>query len=184
MTVLYRVVPWIASAREGEPGHPLYVPEQGGSGRADNPGKYRTLYLSDAPAGAVAEAFGTLRLWSAGMFTRPDLPGSVRALATYDTADDLAIFDLDDAGALKTLGLRPSQVVTREREVTQGWALAIYKQGEWGGVRWWSYYDPRWYSYAVWKLAALTLRSGSVHPLTIDHPAVVEASDILGRRRS
>lgn len=181
--VLYRVFPWLASARQGEAGYPLYVPEPGGAGRADNPGRYRTLYLSDAPAGAVAEAFGTLKLWNARMFTRPDLPGSVRAIAAVEAADDLAIFDLDDADALKALGLRPSQVVTREREVTQRWALAIYEQGTWGGVRWWSHYDPRWYSYAAWDFAALTVRPGAVRALTMDDPAVLEAAEILGRAR-
>jgi hypothetical protein len=149
----------------------------------DNPGRYRTLYLSDAPVGAVAEAFGTLRLWTEAMFGRPDLPDSRRALVEYETSQDLQIFDLDDARALDSLGLRPSQVVTRDRKLTQRWALTIYEQGRWGGVRWWSYYDPRWYSHAVWEVTALTVRTASIRPLFIDDPAVVEASEVLGRPR-
>lgn len=180
---LYRLFPWLASAAEGEPGHALYVPEPSGAGRADNPSRYGTLYFSDAPAGAVAEAFGGLKIWIARMFVRPDLPRSVRALATYDSSRDLRIFDLDNADALKSLGLRPSQVVTREREVTQRWALAIYEEGKWGGVRWWSYYDPRWYSYAIWDTEALASRLVAVQPLTLDSAAVAEAAEILGRPR-
>ena len=118
------------------------------------------------------------------MFPRPDLPGSTRAIATYVPGSDLAIFDLDDADALGQLGLRPSQVVTRERAVTQRWARAIYEQGNWGGVRWWSYYDPKWYSYAVWDIARLTLRPTSVQALAIDHPVVVEAAETLRRPRT
>lgn len=180
---LHRVFPLLATAAEGEPGHALYVPEPSGAGRVDNPSRYRTLYFSDTPAGAVVEAFGGLKIWIAQMFVRPDLPGSVRALATYDVSDDLRIFDLDDAAALDSLGLRPSQVVTREREVTQRWALAIYEQGKWGGVRWWSYYDPRWYSYAVWDIEALASTIVAVQPLTLDSAAVAEAAEILGRPR-
>jgi hypothetical protein len=141
------------------------------------------MYLSDAPAGAVAEAFGTLARWTSGMFERPDLPGSVRALGSYEISEEVAVFDLDDAGALQTLGLRPSQVVTRDRSVTQRWALGIHELGSWAGVRWWSYYDPRWYCCAIWEIDALTLRSGGVHPLHLQDPAVKEASEVLGRPR-
>jgi len=150
----------------------------------DNPGRYRTIYLSDSPAGAAAETFGTLQRWTAGMFARPDLPGSVRALAEYEIVEGSTIFDLDDPDALKSLGLRPSQVVTRDRAVTQRWALAVHEQGSRAGVRWWSYYDPRWHSYAVWDLGALRLRAGGVRALGLADAAVVEASEILGRARA
>lgn len=181
--LLYRVFPWLPSAAEGEPGHALYVPEPRGAGRADNVDRYRALYLSSAPAGAVAEAFGNLKIWTRRMFPRPDLPGSARSLATYSIADASAIFDLDDADALSSLGLRPSQVVTRDRQVTQPWARAIYQQGRWSGVRWWSYYDPRWYSYAIWDLPALMAEPQTIRALTIEDPAVTEASEVLRRQR-
>lgn len=181
--LLYRVFPWLAGAAEGEPGHPLHVPEPRGAGRADNADRYRVLYLSSAPAGAVSEAFGSLALWTPGMFLRPDLPGSRRSLATYEIADERPVFDLDDPSALTSLALRPSQVVTRDRQVTQRWALTVYAQGRWSGVRWWSYYDPQWYSYAVWDIAALAVRSGTIRALAIDDPAVIEASVILRRPR-
>lgn len=179
--LLYRVLPWLASAAEREPGHTLYVPEPSGSGRADNAGRYRALYLSDAAVGAVAEAFGNLKLWTPGMFERPDLPGSVRALATYELASDVQIFDLDDADSLKALRLRPSDVVTRDRAVTQGWALAVFERGTWSGVRWWSCYDPRWHSYAIWDVRRLTPATGSPRALTLDDPAVIEAAEVLRR---
>lgn len=180
---LYRVCPWLSSAEEGGPGHALYVPEPQGAGRADNVDRYKALYLSSAPAGAVAEAFGNLKEWTPRMFLRPDLPGSVRSLATYAIADPARIFDLDDVGALASLGLRPSQVVTRDRQVTQRWARAIHEQHRWAGVRWWSYYDPRWYSYVIWELTALTLQPDTIRALSIDDPAVLEASRVLRRRR-
>ena len=179
--LLYRVFPWLASAPAGEGGHALYVPEPTAAGRADNPAYYRVIYLSSAAPGAVAETFGNLAIWTPRMFVRPDLPGSVRALATYDLSDDESVYDLDDPAALSALGMRPSQVVTRDRSVTQGWALRVFRQKRWSGLRWWSYYDPRWYTYAVWKFGALRLVSGQLRALTIDDPAVVEAAEVLHR---
>jgi hypothetical protein len=29
-------------------------------------------------------------------------------------------------------------------------AQRIYERREWMGVRWWSYYDPRWVSAGLW----------------------------------
>lgn len=176
---LYRVFPWLAAAEERAPGHALFVPRPQGAGRVDNPGRYETLYLSSDPAGAVAEAFGNLRRWTPRMLLAPALPGSVKALGTYELPDDAPIFDLDDARALAGLGLRPSQVVTRAREVTQAWALAIFEQRRWIGVRWWSYYEPRWYSYGLWDLGEVTVEA--VVPLSLDDPAVTETANVLNR---
>lgn len=177
--LLYRVFPWLTAAREGEPGHPLYASPLQGGGRADDPEHYLTLYLSSAPAGAVAEAFGNLGTWAAAMFARPDLPGSVRSLATCELADDAPICDLDDPATLVRLGLRPSEVVTRDTAVTQRWALRIYRERRWIGVGWWSYYDPRWRSYALWDRVGLSVRQ--VERLSLEHPAIVEASTIIRR---
>lgn len=179
MVLLFRVLPYLPSARVGKPGHPLYVPPSG-AGRIDNPGRYGVLYVGDAAAGAVAEAFGWLPEWSAAMLRgRPALAGSVHALARYELADGADVCDLDDAARLVDLQLRPSQVVTRERTVTQAWALTVFEREDFAGVRWWSYYDPGWGSHGLWDLAEL--RVIDVVPLTMTHPAVVEAADVLVR---
>jgi hypothetical protein len=47
-------------------------------------------------------------------------------------------------------------------------------------VRWWSYYSPAWSSFGLWDLKGLTL--DEVTPLTLDHPALVEASRTIVRR--
>jgi hypothetical protein len=70
--------------------------------------------------------------------------------------------------------------VTRDRQVTQSWALAIFQRQQFGGIRWWSYHDPRWGSHGVWETSKLELRS--VEALTLDHAAVVEAAGVLNRR--
>lgn len=172
---LYRVVPYLDTADEGEPGHPLYVPTSTGANRIDNPGVYDALYLGDEPACAVAEAFGWAPRWNAGLLRgTPSLPGSVRALVSYELDEGSAVCDLDDADRLAELGLRPSRVVTRERTVTQAWARDLFDAGEFVGVRWWSYYNPDWGSVGLWDIAALTVTDIVV--LTIHHSSFVAAA--------
>ena len=73
-------------ARRGQPGHPAFVPG-GGAGRIDNPEHYQTLYLSDGPGGACAEAFFYKSIWEASMLRgSPSLRGSVQAVATFELA--------------------------------------------------------------------------------------------------
>jgi len=184
VTTLYRVLPYLRTARANAPGHPLFVPASTGAGRVDSPGQYDVLYLGDTAAGAIAEAFGWAQVWDATLFRgTPALAGSVRALVAYELDDRRAsVCDLDDARRLVELRLRPSEVVTRERTVTQRWASALFARSEFAGVRWWSYYDPRWGSYGLWDVA--TLRVTSVTVLDdVDQPDVVAAADVLNRIR-
>lgn len=180
MVALYRVLPYLPGVRRGRAGHPLYVPRSTGVNRVDNPGSYQTLYLGDSPAGAVAEAFGWAPRWDAGLFRGPpSLPGSIRALVRYELPEATSVCDLDDAERLVDLGLRPSSVVTRDRAVTQAWALSLFESGSFVGVRWWSYYDPGWGSYGLWDHSRLALKG--VQVLTAAHPAVREAAEVLVR---
>lgn len=180
MPILYRVLPFHAKAAPDEPGGALYVPSQGG-GRLDNPELYAVLYLSDAAPGAIAEAFGRFPEWSPAIVAgSPGLPGSVRAIASYRLPDDAPLCDLDDPDVLRDLRLRPSDVVSRDYSRTRSWARRIYEQRLWVGVRWWSYYDPRWASVGLWELKELTLQE--VRPLRLNDPALIEASRTIVRR--
>jgi hypothetical protein len=179
VTTLYRVFPWSAEADEGTAGHPLFLAAYAG-GRIDNPDHYLALYLSDGPGGACAEAFDYRTEWDVRMLRgSPSLPGSVRALATYTLDPAIIVCNLDDAARLVELGLRPSQVVTRDRAVTRAWALRIFDEHRWGGIRWWSYYDPRWGSHGIWAVDGLTV--DDVEVLTLDHDAILEAAEVLNR---
>lgn len=178
--LLYRVFPSISGVAPGQPGGGLYVPEQRG-GRIDIPSLYSVLYLSDAQAGAVAEAFGRFPEWTPAILRgSPSLTGSVRAIARYNLPDDAPLCDLDDPAQLQRLGMRPSDVVTRNYIRSRAWARKIYEQDAWIGVRWWSYYDPRWASIGLWERSRLALED--VEPLRLDHPAVIEASQTITRR--
>lgn len=153
--------------------------EHQGAGRIDNPDLYAAVYLSDSPGGAIAETFGSVRAWSADMFLSGGASRAVYALATYRLTDD-RVLDLDDPAALPERSLRPSRIVSRDREITQAWARAIFQEEHWVGVSWWSYYDPRWASVGLWDRRSLRV---SGRPLALDPglDAVQEAADILNR---
>ena len=156
------------------------MPRQGG-GRLDNPGLYSVLYLSDAASGAIAEAFGRFPEWTPAILKgSPTLPGSERAIARYRLPDDTLVCDLDDPKQLQHLGLRPSDVVTRNYIRSRAWARRIYEQNLWIGVRWWSYYDPRWASIGLWETNRLELEE--VQPLRLDHASLIEAAQTIARR--
>lgn len=180
MPILHRVFPYVARAAVDEPGGALYVPPQGG-GRLDNPGTYSILYLSDAPAGAIAEAFGRFPEWSAAILEgAPTLPGSARALARFHLPDAASVCNLDDPALLKTLGLRPSDIVSRDYARSRAWARKIYEQRTWVGARWWSYYDSQWASFGLWDITLLKL--DEVRLLRLDDPALLETGRTIARR--
>jgi hypothetical protein len=158
----------------------VYVPPQGG-GRLDNPDLYSVFYASDAEAGAIAEAFGRFPEWTPAVLAgSPALPGSARAIAAYDLAENADVCNLDDAAQLSALELRPSDIVSRDYARTRDWARRLFRQGRWAGVRWWSYYDPRWSSVGIWDTAAITFAAARI--LKLKDPAVVQAARTIARR--
>jgi hypothetical protein len=180
MRNLYRVVPYLPTAKRSERGHPLYLPISMGGNRVDNAGIYDVLYCGNRAEGAIAEAFGWKTVWDEGMLRGPrELFGSRQAFVTYSVSDEFSICDLDDAERLLRMHLRPSRVVTRDRAVTQRWALDIYQTKEFVGVSWWSYYNPDWASIGLWDTSLLVIANLDV--LTWDHPALRAAADALNR---
>jgi hypothetical protein len=177
---LYRVFPYLPDAGLTEPGGALYRPPAGG-GRIDNPDFYSVLYLGDSAAGAVAEAFGRFPEWTPAILVgSPSLSQSVRALACYHLPDEVRVCDLDDPKRLITLGLKPSDVVSRDYARTRAWARGIYERGEWAGIRWWSYYDSRWASFGLWAIEQLILEE--VKMLTLGDAALRDAAHTIIRR--
>jgi hypothetical protein len=90
------------------------------------------------------------------------------------------VCNLDEPSELAALGLRPSDVVSRDYARTRTWARRLFRDGRWAGVRWWSYYDPRWASFGLWRIEALSMVS--VRGLRLDDAAVVEAAGAIARR--
>ena len=174
--LLYRVFPYLPSASAGEPGHPLYVHPAQGAGRFDNPSRYLAWYMAAEAVSAVAESFAHLSTWRDEMFEFPHIPGSRKALGTYDLPDDLPYVDLDDPQRLVDLGVRPSQVVERNRPYTQALALRIYAEGTYKGIRWWSFHRPQWRVYCLWEIDPDIVQ---VDDLKVDNIAVHDAARAL-----
>lgn len=181
----YRVFPYLVGAAEGDPGSPTYLHPTQGKGRLDNPGEYLVWYFALEPTGAVGEVFADQPFFSEDMFDVPFLAGARRSLGTYLLPDDVTLLELDDARALFTRGLRPTQVVERNRSATQSWALDVHRERNdrgdrmWCGVRWWSYHRPGWRIVGAWDVHPEVV---AVDDLTLKHPAVVDAARTLKKQ--
>lgn len=123
------------------PGHAEYLHKAQGPGRLDNPRHYDLSYFAVVPECAIGEVFGNLTEWTDGMFQAPRLPAR-RTLGRFEIPDDLNVLDPDDARAQLDRGLRPTQVVVRNRAATQSWTLNIFSEAaregskKWAGIRW------------------------------------------------
>jgi hypothetical protein len=176
--LLYRVFPYLPSAKKGEPGHPLYVHPGQGKGRWDNPAWYLAWYMAQEPTSAVGEVFANVATWREEMFAFPQIPGAQRALGVYGLADDLPYVDLDDAQTLVERKMRPSQVVERNRPYTQGKALEIYQEKNWNAIRWWSSHRPQWRVWCLWDIGPAC---EDVQDLDVSHVAVRDAASTLAK---
>ena len=79
--------------------------------------------------------------------------------------------------------LRPSQVATRDRTVTQAQALALHdRHTEAAGLRWWSTFEAQWINVTLFDRAASRLRVREVRALTLEDPTVMQAADFFGLR--
>lgn len=176
--------PYIPGTTNCVPGSPTYLHKPQGRGRLDNPDHYDIWYLALEASGAIGESFGDLPEWNDNMFAFPGLLGSRRALGTYQLSDDVPVLELDDAKALLERGLRPTQVIERNRPATQRWARAVFDERSdqgarlWAGVRWWSYHRPSWRILGVW---GATPKCVDVADLATTHPAVQDAAALLSK---
>lgn len=179
--LLYRVFPYAERAGPDQPGHPLYAYPKQGAGRWDNPDRYLARYLSTSPEAAVGEAFAHLSTWTPAMLVVPALPDAQRRIGVFrfDEATN-PLLDLDDAGALYERHLRPTDIVVRNRPRTQKIAAAIFDEGRWAGVKWWSYHRPQWTVVALWVADRLSVHG--VEDIT-GHAALDEAATGLAKAR-
>ena len=185
--LLYRVYLRDPSARAGASGHPTYLHKPQGSGRWDNPSLYDAWYLSSSAEGAVGESFGNIPVWTDDMLEHPT--GLRRTLATFSAPDDLSVFDFDDASNLARIGMRPSQVVTRNKGLTQGRAAELFSEPgpegsrRWAALRWWSFHRPTWANLILWGTASepAPLTLADVEYLDLSSTSVVEAAKALHR---
>ena len=178
--ILYRCFAWNERARPDQADSPLWFPREfQGDGRHDNPDVYGCLYLTDREVSGVVEQlarFRTQRLIDALLVRR----GHRLAVAAIELPDSAEVIDLDDPAELRRRRLRPSQVATRDCEITQPQALAVYRDTRAAGIRWWSIHESLWANYTIFDRAVRRLRVQDVRVLTLDDGAVLDAAEFLG----
>ena len=179
--ILWRVLPWDPSARPAAPGGALWFPRPfQGTARHDNPARYGCLYVTEAPVSAIAEALAPFRgtgELEPGMLARM---GRGLALAQLELRGT-ELLDLDDPAVLVAAGLRPSQVATNRRDVTQPAARRLFDaHPDAAGLRWWSTLEASWINATVFDRAARALRVHDVHPLDRGDDHVRAAAAFLG----
>jgi hypothetical protein len=89
--------------------------------------------------------------------------------------------DLDDPSGLIDAELRPSEVATGTRTVTQSHALRLFDaRPELVGLRWWSTIEASLINFTLFDRIVSGLEVIDVASLTLGHPAVREAAELLG----
>jgi RES domain len=181
--ILYRCFAWNERARPSSADGALWFPREfQGEGRHDNPDLYGCLYLADREVSCVVEQlarFRTQRLQPA-LLRRRGLP---LALATIELDDGSEVIDLDEPRTLARERLRPSEVATRHRDVTQPQALGLHAaHARAAALRWWSTFESLWANYTVFDRGGGSLALRDVRALDLDDVAVREAADHLGLR--
>lgn len=169
--------------------HPLYVPVRSqGAGRMDNPAFYAALYLASDGIAACGEVFGNHHRLGDDALWHRTVPGVRRCLVTVEVPEDLTLIDLDDAAVLAERGIRPSDVVRRDRERTQQIALRAFLDRSTttaAALSWWSYHHPSWVLMMLWSnllddpVWFPQVRVTHVEPITLDLPDLVVAADTL-----
>jgi hypothetical protein len=181
--ILHRAFAWNSRALETDQDGPLWFPRLfQGEGRHDNPDRYGCLYLADRPLSALVEQLARFRgqRLSSSLLRRRGLP---LALAELELAADAELIDLDDPAVLRRERLRPSNVATRAREITQTQARRLHdRHRRAAGLLWWSTFESSWINVTLFNRAASRLAVRSVRAMTIDDPAVIEAADFFGLR--
>ena len=181
--ILHRCFAWDERAGDAGSDGPLWFPRvYQGEGRHDNPDRYGCLYVSASELSTIVEQLARFRgqRLLPSMLRRRGLPLAVADLELEDGAE---VLDLDDPAVLRRERLRPSQVATRDRTITQAHALALHdRHVEAAGLRWWSTFEAQWINVTVFDRAASRLRVRGVRALTLEDPAVMEAADFFGLR--
>jgi hypothetical protein len=181
--ILYRCLAWNERSAPDAPDGALWFPRPyQGEGRHDNPDVYGCLYLSEAPLSCVVEQLARFRgqRLVPALLQRRGLP---LALAELELPEGAELVDLDEPAVLRRERLRPSRVATREREVTQPQARALYEgHRRAAGLRWWSTFESLWANVTLFDRAASAVKLASVKRLDLADQEILEAAGVLGLR--
>lgn len=179
---LWRVLPWRPDARPSDPGGALWFPrELQGAGRHDNPDLYGCLYVGERALSPVAEVLAPFRGTGGPTGEMLVRGGAPLALAEISLPDDGCVVDLDDPATLLDAMLRPSQVATSTRSVTQSYAARLHGlHPAPAALRWWSTIEASLVNFTIFDRAEPALELVDIAPLSLEDQAVQAAAEMLG----
>jgi hypothetical protein len=179
---LWRAFPWDAAAAAGDQFSPLYIQPGQTSARFDLHDRPPVLYLGESPDHALGEllqgfrgrAIGTAHLKSRGFPLALVEVGVLKSVA-----QDLV--DCNDPAALERHHLRPDEMASHDRSVTQAIARWLHDSGV-PGFRWWSALTGAWHSTVLFidRVPATKLEVGEPELVTLAHPALARCAAMLG----
>jgi RES domain len=180
--ILFRCFPWDVETGERTRGGPLWFPRIAqGEGRHDNPSVYGCLYVSEEPVSAVVERLAPFRGWRSLEPWMVISGGYPVALAALELRNDAQLVDLDDPAVLIGEELRPSQVATNDRSLTQIQAGDLFERHASAvGLRWWSTFESLWANVTLFDRADQFLAVSDVKPLEAGDDVLREAAEFLG----
>ena len=152
---LFRVFDWDGASVGRAHGGPLFVARaRQGPGRHDAPARYGAWYCSRLAVSAIAECIQSLRghVLADADFQR--VGGITKAIVGLRLDEGLEIVDLDDPSELAARRIRPSQVATLRRQVTQTIAASLFEEGA-VGLAWWSTLEAEWTNVTLFHERAL-----------------------------
>lgn len=180
---LWRVFPYDPETRAGARFSKSHLPQASGSGRFDL-GFAPVLYLAEDPEHAVGEKIARYR----GTILKANHLkefGYQLGIVEVDVSADVSekILDLCRPANQLDLGIRSDQIAARDISVTQAIAQLVYDNGH-KGLRWWSFGLGEWHGIVIFydKISSKEIAFGGVEYLSLDHPAVLKAAEVLGMR--
>lgn len=178
----WRAFPWDENAAPGARFSPSFVAGPTGRGRFDLPRSLSPcLYLADSAEHAIAEV---MQPWRGQEIGAPHLlrAGHPLALVQMSLPETLAskLVDLCNPKVLANLDVCPDRTASRHREVTQPLSRRVWEEGA-SGLRWWSAFWGDWHTTVLFTArAGDTVEFGQPYPLTLEHPALTKAAELLG----
>lgn len=178
----WRVFPWDPAAGPGAPFSARYVvpAERQRHGRFDL-GSSPVLYLAESPEHAVAEL---LRPFTGRCLSDAQLVNAGHPLALVEVRLDPGVAsrlaDLTDPAVLVACDIRPDQLASRNRMLTQAVSKSLFDRGL-PGFRWWSALHGDWHAVLLFltRISPVEMSYGNPEPLRVSHPAVVAAAGEL-----
>ena len=178
---LYRVFVWDGNHNEQKLLKALCpLKSMQGVGRHDIPDKTAVIYCSQSSVSAIAEVIQGFRgiTLGDGDFKVPQ--NKMRALCHFVLDDNISLIELNDPIELNKRQLKPSQVVSSNRKVTQNISRSLFDENI-SGFTWWSTLNSSWENVTLFKKRTIDNISidGDIIPLNTQLPVLMEAADIL-----